>query len=263
MLGVNSWLQVSCPPRLLRSWVSLLVLMSWLSGCAKDHEGDCFKSTGSIVTERRALPPFQDLVTYTNVDVTLVQDATADEPYAEVRTGKNLQEDIELQVENGRLTVRNTSRCNWVRRYDVPREVILHVSTIHDVNLLGAGNIRTAGNFRVSTVFLHLVGAGDYDLDLTSDIIFLDMYELGDVRLRGAADELSLTVGGLGSLRATELQTKRCYFELSRNSDGSAYVSASDIVGGIHAGTGILYYRGNPATTDIRVTGKGKAVKLD
>jgi hypothetical protein len=260
MLRVNSWLQVSCPQRLLRSWVSLFVLMVCLAGCAKDHEGDCFKSTGSIVTERRALPPFQDLTTYTNVDVTLVQDATAEEPYAEVRTGKNLQEDIELQVENGRLTVRNTSRCNWVRRYDTPREVTLHVSGIHDIALLGAGNISTASSFRADTVFFHLVGAGDSDLDLTSDIIFLDMYELGDVRLRGRAEELSLTVGGLGSLRATELQTKRCFFELSRNSDGNAYVSASDIVGGLHAGTGTLYYSGNP-TTDIRITGKGKAVK--
>ncbi|GAB2477682.1 hypothetical protein GCM10011375_19690 [Hymenobacter qilianensis] len=237
--------------------------MSWLSGCAKDHEGDCFKSTGSIVTERRALPPFQDLVTYTNVDVTLVQDTTLAEPYAEVRTGKNLQEDIELQVEDGRLTVRNTSRCNWVRRYDTPREVILHVASIHDVALLGAGSIRTAGNFRVSTVFFHLVGAGDYDLDLTSDIVYLDMYELGDVRLRGAADELSLIVGGLGSVRATDLQTKRCFFELTRSSDGSAYVRASDVVGGTHSGTGTLYYSGNPAATDIRVTGKGKVVEVN
>ncbi|WP_234997582.1 GIN domain-containing protein [Hymenobacter roseosalivarius] len=236
------------------------MFIPWLAGCAKDHEGDCFKSTGSIVTERRALSPFQDLVTYTNVDVTLVQDATATEPYAEVRTGKNLQEDIELTVENGRLTVRNTSRCNWVRRYDTPREVTLHVSGIRDIALLGAGNIRTGSSFRADTVFFHLVGAGDYDLDLTSDIIYLDMYELGDVRLRGTAEELSLTVGGLGSLRATELQTKRCFFELTRSSDGNAYVSASDIVGGLHAGTGTLYYSGDP-TTDIRITSKGKAVK--
>ncbi|MBC6607715.1 DUF2807 domain-containing protein [Hymenobacter sp. BT188] len=237
--------------------------MAWLSSCAKDHEGDCFKSTGSIVTERRALPHFQDLVTYTNVDVTLVQDTTIAEPYAEIRTGKNLQEDIELQVEDGRLTIRNTSRCNWVRRYDTPREVTLHVASIRDVALLGAGNISTSGNFRVSTVFFHLVGAGDYDLDLTSDIVYLDMYELGDVRLRGAADELSLIVGGLGSVRATDLQTKRCFFELTRSSDGSAYVSASDVVGGTHAGTGTLYYSGNPAAIDIRVTGKGKVVEVN
>jgi hypothetical protein len=236
--------------------------MPWLAGCAKDHEGDCFKSTGSIITERRALPPFQGIATYNNVNVTLVQDATG-EPYAEVRTGENLQEDIELTVENDRLIIRNTSRCNWVRRYDTPREVTLHVPSIRDIALLGAGNIRTGGNFRADTVFFHLVGAGDYDLDMTSDIIFLDMYELGDVRLRGTAEELSLIVGGLGSIRATELQTNRCFFELTHNSDGSAYVTASDIVGGTHAGTGTLYYSGRPTTTDIRVTGKGKVVKVE
>lgn len=240
----------------------MLLLAPWLAGCAKDHEGDCFKSTGSIVTERRALPPFQDLVTYTNVDVTLVQDTSLTEPYAEVRAGKNLQEDIELTVENGRLTIRNTSRCNWVRRYDTPREVTLHIPTIRDVALLGAGNISTAGNFRTDVVFFHLVGAGDYDLDLTSSTIYLDMYELGDVRLRGTADELSLIVGGLGSLRATELQTQRCFFELTRNSDGAAYVNATDVVGGLHAGTGTLYYTGSPVL-DIRVTGKGQVVKVD
>ncbi|MGY2132803.1 GIN domain-containing protein [Hymenobacter sp. HD11105] len=246
----------------MRSWFVMLVLTPWLAGCAKDHEGDCFKSTGSIVTERRVLPPFQDLATYTNVDVTLVQEEGLTEPYAEVRAGKNLQEDIELKVENGRLTVRNTSRCNWVRRYNTPREVTLHIPTIRDVALLGAGNIRTAGNFRTGTVFFHLVGAGDYDLDMTSETMYLDMYELGDVRLRGAAEELSLIVGGLGTLRASELQTQRCFFELTRNSDGSAYVQATDVVGGLHAGTGTLYYSGT-SNTDIKLTGKGKVVKLD
>lgn len=226
-----------------------------LVGCGQDHETDCLKSTGKVTTERRELEPFHVLTAYDNVDVTLVQD---DETYAEVRTGRNLQEDIELSSSNGRLTIRNTSRCNWVRRYDVPRQVTLHLPRLTDVFLRGQGNIRTAGNFRADTLFCHLVGAGDYDLDITSHYLNQDMYELGNVTLRGRADDCHLTVGGSGSLRAQGLQTQQCYLDLTRDSDGNAHVTFADFLAGTHAGTGTVHYQGNPAKVNLRITDTGQ-----
>ncbi|WP_165370411.1 head GIN domain-containing protein [Hymenobacter persicinus] len=229
-----------------------------LAACGKDHETDCLKSTGKVTTERRELAPFRILTANDNVDVTLVQDA---ETYAEVRTGKNLQEDIELTVSNGQLVIKNTSRCNWMRRYDTPREVTLHLPRLLDVRLHGQGNVRTAGNFRADTLFCHLVGAGDFDLDISSHYLNLDMYELGDVSIRGRADDAKLLVGGSGTLRAQGLQTRQCSLRLTKDSDGDAFVSFAEALFGSHAGTGTVHYQGNPAQVSLQVTDKGKVLQ--
>ncbi|PJJ59687.1 head GIN domain-containing protein [Hymenobacter chitinivorans] len=256
MFRSTIWPQVKRPCRVLRVGAFAAGALL-LGGCGEGHETDCLKSTGKVVTERRELASFEVITAYDNVDVTLVQDA---ETYAEVRAGKNLQEDIKLRVEHGELVIRNTSRCNWVRTYDTPREVTLHLPRIHDLFVRGYGNLRTAGNFRADTLFCHLVGAGDIDLDITSQYLNMDMYELGDFRLRGRADDFHLLIGGNGSLYASGLQSRECYFTFNHDSNGDAHVTTTNYLGGTHAGTGTLFYQGTPLSTGISLTGKGKVV---
>ena len=226
-----------------------------LSACGPGHGGDCLKSTGSVVTQHREVAPGLVTVTaYDNLDLRLVQDL---QTYAEVRAGENLQEDIKLTRNGNSLEITNTSTCNWARSYDTPREVTLHLPHITNVFLRGQGNGSTVGQFRQDTIFFHLVGAGDYNLNVQARQLYVDQYELGDITLQGSAEELNFTLGGSGRLFARELAARRCYFKMTRDSDGAAHVRATDLVGGIVAGTGTLYYSGPPALTDIKVTGKG------
>lgn len=247
------------PAPISRRWplAALLTAAALLAGCGKDHEGDCLKSTGKVTTERRELAPFRVLRLYDNVEVTVVQDA---ETYAEVRTGQNLQEDLLLTEQNGELTIRNTSRCNWMRRYDVPRQVTLHTPRLTDVFHIGEKTLRTEGNFRQDTLFLHLARAGDIEFDVTCKRLFVDQYELGDMRLVGQTEELIATVGDLGSLYAQDLRARRVFVDLDKLGDGNARVFALDYLRASVAGTGTLYYNASATQKDISVTGKGRAV---
>lgn len=232
-----------------------LVLALGLTTCGPGHGTDCLKSTGSIVTQRRDVDPGLVTVTaFDNVDLRLVQDA---QTYAEVRAGEHLIDDIVLTRKGDALEISNTSTCNWARSYDSPREVTLHVPHILNVFLRGQGNGSTVGQFEQDTVFFHVIGAGDLTIDVKARQLYLDQYELGDINVRGSAIEMNFTLGGAGRLFAQGITPRRCYFNMTRDSDGNAYVRASDIVGGTVAGNGTLYYGGPPATTDIRVTGKG------
>ena len=56
---------------------------------------------------------------------------------------------------------------------------------------------------------------------------------------------MNFTLGGAGRLFAQELALRRCYFNMTRDSDGDAHVRASEAVGGTVAGNGTLYYGGN------------------
>ncbi|MBG8554864.1 DUF2807 domain-containing protein [Hymenobacter sp. BT594] len=238
----------------------MLVLAGLLTTCRADHELDCLKSTGPIRTTHRELPAFHTLTVYDNVDVTLVQDTAF---FAEVRTGRNLQQDLELTVQDSALVIRNTSRCNWVRRYDVPREVTVHLPSIVNVFQRGENIVRTEGNFRGNRLFFHLVGAGDFDLDVSCRYLWVDLYQLGDVRVQGTADALHLTVGGLGTFYGQNLQTNNCYVLTNYDSAGDAYVWATGKLGGAHAGKGTVHYTGSPTAIDITSTAEGQIIKED
>jgi hypothetical protein len=226
-----------------------------LSTCGPGHGTDCLKSTGPTVTQRREVAAGLVTVTaYDNVDLRLVQDG---QTYAEVRAGENLISDIEFRRNGDALEIANTSTCNWTRSYDSPCEVTLHLPSITNVFMRGQGNGSTVGQFVQDTVFFHLIGSGDYDLNVKAKQLFLDQYELGDMNVRGEAEEMNFTLGGSGRLFAQALALRRCYFNMTRDSYGNAHVRASDAVGGTVGGTGTFYYGGSPRIVDIKVTGKG------
>ncbi|HEX8327566.1 MAG TPA: DUF2807 domain-containing protein [Hymenobacter sp.] len=232
-----------------------VVAATGLSTCGPGHGTDCLKSTGPTVTQRQEVAAGLVTVTaFDNVDLRLVQDS---QTYAEVRAGKNLISDIEFRRNGDALEIANTSTCNWARSYDSPCEVTLHLPHITNVFLRGQGNGSTVGQFVQDTIFFHIIGAGDYDLNVKANLLFLDQYELGDMNVRGEAEEMNFTLGGAGRLFAQSLALRRCYFNMTRDSYGNAHVRASQAVGGTVAGTGTLYYGGNPSFTDIKVTGKG------
>jgi len=226
-----------------------------LTTCGPGHGTDCLKSTGTIVTQRREVDAgLLTVVAFDNVDLRLVQDSQI---YAEVRAGENLIDDIRFTRTGNKLEINNASTCNWARNYDSPREVTLHLPRIKNVFLRGQGNGSTVGQFAQDTMFFHLVGAGDYDLNLNARYLFIDQYELGDVALRGSVGEMNFTVGGSGRLFAQGLSLRRCYFNMTRDSNGDAHVRAADVLAGTVAGAGTFYYGGSPATLDVRVTGTG------
>ena len=232
-----------------------LALTVGLTTCGPGHGTDCIKSTGPVITQRREVAPGLVTVTaFDNVDLRLVQDT---QTYAEVRAGENLIGDIVLMRKGNALEISNTSRCNWARSYDAPREVTLHLPRILNVFLRGQGNGSTVGQFRQDTIFFHLIGAGDYSLNVGARQLFVDLYELGDITVQGSAEEMNFTLGGSGRLFAQGLRLKRCYFTTTRDSDGDAHVRATDAIAGTVAGNGTFYYGGPPAATDIKVTGRG------
>ncbi|MBJ6109898.1 DUF2807 domain-containing protein [Hymenobacter sp. BT523] len=240
----------------MRAAVRSAVAVGLAVGLSTCNSGpDCLKSTGTIVTQQRAVDAGLATVTvFDNVDLRLVQDAKT---YAEVRAGENLISEIVLTRKGNSLEINNTSTCNWTRSYDSPREVTLHLPRITNVFMRGQGNGSTVGEFVQDTVFFHLIGAGDYDLTVRAKQLFLDQYELGDITVRGTTTEMNFTLGGSGRLFAQGLTARRCYFTMTRDSDGDARVRATDAIGGTVAGNGTLYYSGAPTFTDIRVTGRG------
>ena len=242
----------------LRRGALLLAGAASLAGCSDGHRLDCLKSTGSITTQRRAVDArTRSVEVYGNVDLIIVPDT---DTYAEVRAGEHVADGITLTSEGPKnLIIKNTNTCNWTRSYDTPFEVRLHIPHLTNIRQEGYGLVSTASRWTQDTLFVHLLGAGDVKLDLTSKYLWTDMYELGDMTFTGTTNEFHPTVGGSGFLFANGLMATACYFQTTRTSLGDVHLRATQALGGPHAGKGTLYYAGNPGT--VSITGGGKVVK--
>jgi hypothetical protein len=242
----------------LRRGALLLAVAASLAGCSDGHRLDCLKSTGSITTQHRTVDRrTRSVEVYGNVDLTIVPDTAT---YAEVRAGEHVADGITLTSEGPQnLVIKNTNTCNWTRSYDTPFEVRLHIPHLTNIRQEGYGLVSTASRWTQDTLFVHLLGAGDVKLDLSSKYLWTDMYELGDMTFTGTTNEFIPTVGGSGFLFADGLAAQACYLRTTRTSLGDAHLRAVDIIGGTHAGKGTLYYAGNPG--GVSISGSGKVVK--
>ncbi len=243
--------------RRLLAGAALLPLLAALSACGP--KAGCLTSAGPVVTERRELPAgLRDIYADDNVDLILVQDARS-APYAEVRAGQNLLAGLETRAEGRRLVVSNSATCNWARTYDQPLEVTLHLPRLTNIFLRGFGNIRTEGRFRQDSLFFHVIGAGNLDLNVETTYLWGEQYELGDVTVQGQTRELLLTVGGNGRFFGQGLRAGTCYFNTNRGANGDAHIRATDILSGTIRGTGNVYYYGRPTYLGIERSGAGQA----
>jgi hypothetical protein len=248
----------------LRRAAALLAASPLLAACGPDHDTDCLKSNGDVVTERRAVDRrLRTVVVYNNVDLTIVPDTAT---YAEVRAGENVIRDIEFSTPGGpqQLVINNTSRCNWVRSYDTPREVRLHVAshqTNFDIEQYGYGLISNEGQWAQDTLYLRLWSIGDIKMNVRSTYLYLDSYDAGDITLRGTAEDFHPNFGSNGFLFANGLDTRFCYFYTYPAWQGDLHVRTHGNLGGTLNGTGRLFYAGSPSLVDLKGPNAGRAFK--
>ncbi|MGI4835242.1 MAG: GIN domain-containing protein [Janthinobacterium lividum] len=222
-----------------------------LGGCGAGHDADCLKSNGAVVVQRRPISrQLKQLLVYDNVDVTIVPDTAS---YAEVRAGENVIDNIEFSTPAGpgQLVIRNTSRCNWVRSYNTPREVRLHLPYLREVEQHGYGLLSTASQWAQDTLYVRVLSAGDVNLNVQATYLYVDSYDAGDLTLSGFAHDFHPNLGANGFLFASALQTDFCYFFTYPAWVGDAHVRTHGNLGGTLGGSGTLYYSGPPSYIDV------------
>jgi hypothetical protein len=180
--------------------------------------------------------------------------------FVEVKAGENLQENILAEVKNGELWLQNINKCNWVRSYKKPMEVTVHTSRLTDIIQDGFGTISSEEPLPADTLFLHLTSAGDYDLHVKTYSIWLDMYETGDMKLRGTNQKLLVYNHSMGRLLASGLQNQEALIQVSHL--GDAYVEATKSLSATIENKGSVYYKNKPDNLSRQGNGSGQLIQL-
>ena len=243
--------------------ILILCILTALSSCKKAPI-----TVGSIVTQSRELSNFTEVNVNDNINLALVRSDTC---YIEITTGKNIIDNITTEVNNGILTICNTTSLNWIRPYDYTLEVTLYFKDITNFIFASSGTLETKNNYTgiLSNGDFYRFeidgGSGDIDLNVNNCDDFHVAYHYGTSRLNlyGANNQkLVINKRSYGMIDARNYDAKTV--DVTSNSACDCYISASESIDATINHFGNIFYKGDPDS--IQVTygeyAKGKLLPL-
>ncbi len=225
------------------------IIFILFSSCKKENRCDCIKRTGKIITEVREVPAFDRLFTEQDVDVYITEDTYSE---VKVEAGENIAPLIETVVEEGQLIIRNKNKCNWARSYKKPLNVYIKTPGLKYIHSNGSGDIKSLNTITLDSFDIRTEGAGNVELTVNNNKVITHLYGIGNLTLRGNANEHACSIGGSSFLYASELNTGYTY--LHTYSLGLCYIKTSGLLIYRIDDKGDVYCYGNP--TSIQEAGR-------
>lgn len=241
--------------KLISSSVVVLLLLLLGFGCSKSP-GDCFTSTGDVITEDRLTENFTGILMLDNVDVELIKSSS---PKIEVTAGEHIIDNIITEVIDSELTIKNQNSCNFVRSFDKPISVKVYFQQLDSIEYRSVGNLNCINPIESDTFKIDIhEGAGRIELELNTSISHLNFhYGTAELLVSGFSQVNYIYQASYGLIDARNLETSFNYLE--NNSTNNCFVQANIVLGATISSIGNVYYWGDPA---IELSGGGSGQLL-
>ena len=238
--------------------VILFAIPNWM--CKKENACDCLKGTGDISNEERALASFSSVEVEDNVNVIFQEDTLQQ---VTVQAGANLIQNITTDIVEGKLVIKNKNKCNFVRRYDIPINVYIHVlrNQIFSIKTMGTGLISNTNSCTNDSIDLQIESSGDIEFQMGGLCkTYTHQHGAGDLTLKGSCEQLIIYSKGTG-FTITDACTN-IYTWVYTNTTGKITVQSTALLIAIIDGSGNVYYTGNPNTIQKTENATGKLLPL-
>lgn len=213
--------------------------------------------SGQVKTESRTPADFTVLEIRYPAEITIRQGTT---PSLEIQAEDNLLPQINTDVRDGRLVIRN-QEVDWSARVEPskPVRITLTVKDLNELIFSGAGTLSLEG-LKSDHLKVVLSGAGDVKL-AKLDLKSLEgvLSGAGKIEADGRADDVHLVISGLGNFESADLQSLSASIRISGS--GNATLRVQDQLNAGVSGAGSINYYGSPKITQ-QISGAGSLKSL-
>lgn len=209
--------------------IALLMPLSTVMAGDWINWGKGVKGSGQIVSETRVVESFDRMRSSGSFDVHVT---VGSEPSLKIEFDDNLIDLIETDVRGGTLCLE--SRESFRSRNSC--KITVTTPALERITSSGSGDI----------VVTRLVGK----------VFECKLAGSGSITADGEVDEFEASISGSGDINARNLKAKAAYARVSGS--GEITVHASNDFDGLVSGSGDIFYYGNPAKTNVVVSGSGR-----
>lgn len=235
----------------------LFCLLIIATGCSKDSPFESLKPLGKTTTEVRSITSFNAIQANNDVNVIITQDSSFE---VKVEAPENMQDKITAEIDGTTLVLRNKNKFKWAHNYEKQTvKIYVKVPYLKDIANLGIGKI-TATNTISGTGIVDVTvrSAGDLELTMIYDEIFVHMNGSGDITLSGNTQNFQANNQDNGFLNCGNLISS--YGFLYTRTTGNCFMNITNLFDLNIVGRGDVYLKGSP-TINSTITGSGKLIR--
>jgi len=171
----------------------------------------------------------------------------------------NILKKIKVSVKDNSLKI--SQKSGFYKSNGKSVKISFKAQNLHKIVLTGSGSITAEGIQRVNDFKTVLDGSGDVNVSIASKTAEIQLNGSGDIYVGGTTAKLKAGVAGSGDLHAYQLKANEV--NAGMTGSGNLEVHSDQKLNAGVSGSGKLYYKGNPADTDLNTVGSGEVVKAD
>ncbi|MCL5128684.1 head GIN domain-containing protein [Algibacter sp. L4_22] len=240
-----------------------ILVLSLVFACDSENTGDCFQKAGTIIQQEVTVGTFTKILVNRDVEV-VIKDGASQQIIIE--TGKNLMNDVEAVVTDGRLVLTDNNSCNYVRDYGVTKVYVtspniteIRSSTQYDVSSDGILTYPSltvlAEDFNEPDTFTN----GNFNLQIDNDSFSLVFNNLSNCFISGKTTNLSVVfAAGTSRFEGGDLVAQN--INIWNRSSNDMIVNPQLSLTGKISGTGDVISVNTPPVIDVEEIYKGRLI---
>jgi hypothetical protein len=240
-----------------------IVFVLLLASCNSENAGDCFQTTGPIIQEEVSLDTFDKILVNRDVEL-IVKDGT--EQKVVIETGKNLLNDVEAIVTDGKLILSDNNSCNYVRDYGVTKVFVtspniteIRSSTQYDISSDGVLTYPSLTILSEDYNAPNTFTVGDFRLRIDNTSFSVVFNNLSNCYVSGSTTNLNVTyAAGLSRFEGRNLIAQKVSI-WNRSSNDMIINPIQQITGKI-SGTGNVICVTRPPVVNVEEQYKGRLI---
>lgn len=237
-------------------FISIIFLIS----CNKETAPDCFKSTGAQTTENRIVSNFTSIEIKGKLDVIFVY---GNDNEISITGGKNLLPKISTDVNDNKLTIDNSNKCNFMRSYKKGKITLeVQINDLKHLNINGLGHISSKDTIISNNLSIEFTtGISTLNIKLKTNLLNITIHDGGgDIIISGISNNTNIYNNGYAMLELKSLVSN--YIFLASKSQNQTFINAKNRIDVEIYNVGNVYYSGNPVI-NLSTFSSGELIKLD
>jgi len=244
--------------------IAILCLPLLMLGCNGENVSDCFQKAGDITIEEVVVADFTKITVFPNVALTVKEGATTK---VAIETGTFLRNEVTATVKNGRLILKNTNDCNYVRNYGLTK-VYVTAPNITEIRSSTGLPITSDGVLNYPSLALlsesfqnpeEDTTDGSFDLELVSQNIAIVSNGMAYFKLKGTTQSFNIIfAAGNSRLEAQELAAEN--INVSHRGTNDMLLNPRQSLKGSIKATGDVISYNRPPVVAVDEIFKGKLI---
>lgn len=216
---------------------------------------NCLQNAGDIIERDFEVESFTSITVFERIEL-IVTDAPTQK--VTVQTGEYLMDDIDIQVENGRLKLYNNNACNLFRDYGITK-IFVSAPNLTEIRNSSGISMRSEGILSYDSLKLISEDAneedsfhtdGDFNVAIDCDNFSIVVNNLSTVYVTGRAENVSLGYFS-GDARFEGREFVAQNVDIFQRSSNDMIINAQQSLTGEIRGTGDVILVSNPPVVEV------------